>query len=101
MSFRVTFPADHPDKDKADKTYDVTVDVKEIKEKVLPELDDELAKDLGEFETLEELKKQVHDQAEAEARVNDEQHLRSQLLEKLIQANAFEVPPSLVEHEMD
>ena len=101
LSFRVTFPADHPDKDKADKTYDVTVDVNEIKEKVLPKLDDELAKDLGEFETLEELKKQVRDQAEAEARINDEQHLRSQLLEKLIQANAFEAPPSLVEHEMD
>lgn len=101
LNFRVTFPADHPDKDKADKTYDVTVDVTEIKEKVLPKLDDELAKDLGEFGTLEELKKHVRDQAEAEARFNDEQHLRGQLLEKLIEANTVEAPPSLVEHEMD
>lgn len=100
VSFQATFPADHSDHEKAGKTYDVTIEVKEVKEKVLPELDDDLAKDLGDFENLEDLRKRVREQAEAEAQAGDEQHLRNQLLEKLIEANPFDAPESLVEHEL-
>jgi trigger factor len=101
VSFQATFPPDHRDREKAGKTYDVSIEVKEIKEKVLPVLDDELAKDLGEFENFEEVKKHVREQAEVEAKAADEQHLRSQLLEKLIEANPFDAPESLIEHELD
>jgi trigger factor len=101
VSFQATFPPEHRDREKAGKTFDVTVEVKEIKEKVLPELDDELAKDLGEFESFEELKKHVQEQAEAEAKAGDEQHLRNELLQKLIEANPFDAPESLIEHELD
>jgi trigger factor len=100
VSFQATFPADHSDSEKAGKTYDITIEVKEIKEKVLPELDDDLAKDLGDFENLEDLRKRVREQAEVEAKAGDEQHLRNQLLEKLIEANPFDAPESLIEHEL-
>lgn len=101
VRFQVGFPPDHADRDKAGKTFDVTVEIKEVKEKVLPELDDEFAKDLGEFTTLDELEKHVREQLEAEARLADERRLRDQILGRLIEANPFEVPQSLLEHEMD
>ncbi len=101
VSFQATFPSEHPDQQKAGRTFDIQVEVNEVKEKVLPELDDELAKDLGEFETLDELRGHLREQAEAEARNADEQDLRKQLLDKLIEANPLEPPQSLVEQEMD
>jgi trigger factor len=101
VSFRATFPPDHPDKQKAGRIFDIRVEVNEVKEKVLPELDDELAKDLGEFETLDELRTHIREQVENEAREADEQHLRNQLLDKLIEANPFDPPQSLVESELD
>jgi trigger factor len=101
LSLQVTFPADHRDQEKAGKTYDVNVEVKEIKEKILPELDDELAKDLGEFENMEALRSHVREQAEVEAKAGDQQHLRNQLLEKLLEANSFDAPEALIEHELD
>jgi trigger factor len=101
LSLQVTFPADHRDQEKAGKTYDVNVEVKEIKEKILPELDDELAKDLGEFENMEALRSHVREQAEVEAKAGDQQHLRNQLLEKLLEANSFDAPETLIEHELD
>jgi trigger factor len=101
VDFSVTFPPDYQDRDKANKTFDVSVEVKEVKEKVLPELDDELAKDLGEFDKIDELIARVREQAEEEARQADEQHLRNQLIEKLIEANPVEAPETLVEQEQD
>ncbi len=101
VSFRATFPPDHPDQQKAGRIFDIRVEVSEVKEKVLPELDDELAKDLGEFETLDELRAHLRQQAEGEAREADKQHLRNQLLDKLIEANPFDPPQSLVESELD
>jgi trigger factor len=101
VSFQATFPPEHPDQQKAGKTFDIRVEVNEVKEKVLPELDDALAKDLGEFETLDELRGHLREQAEEEARHADEQDLRKQLLDKLIEANLFDPPQSLVEQELD
>ncbi len=101
VNFRATFPADHLDARRAGKTFDITVEVAEIKKKVLPELDDELAKDLGEFENLVELQEHVRQQAEAGARQADEQHLRSQLLKNLLEANPIEAPQALVEQELN
>jgi len=68
---------------------------------VLPDADDEFAKDMGDYDTLDEVRAALRSQAEERARRDDEQHLRSQLLEKLIAANTFDAPASLVEHELD
>jgi trigger factor len=101
VDFRATFPANHPDSRRAGKTFDITVEVTEIKQKVLPELDDELAKDLGEFGSLAELREHVRQQAEKDARRADERYLRSQLFKKLLEANPVEAPQALVEQELN
>lgn len=101
VSFEDDFPADHPDPWRAGKKLSVQFDLVEIKEKSLPELDDEFAKDLGEFDSYVELKDHLREQAGEEARRHAEQDLRNQLLEKLIEANPFEPPQSVVEHELD
>ena len=97
----VVFPDDHPEPKRAGKAFSVQMEKIEVKEKVLPALDDELAKDLGQFENLAELRDQVRQQAEAETRQEADQDLRNHLLEKLLEANPFEAPETLVEHELD
>ena len=68
---------------------------------MLPDADDEFAKDMGKHDTLEEVRAELRSHAEERARRDDEQNLRSQLLEKIIAANAFDAPESLVEIELD
>jgi trigger factor len=101
LRFEAPFPAEHPARARAGKTYDVEFHVLELKQKVLPEADDELAKDLGEYQTLEELKAELRRRGEERARHADEQELRRRLLSKLVEANPFDAPGSLVEHELD
>ena len=100
IELSVSFPADDADPERAGKSFDVQFEVKELKEKVLPDVDDELAKDVGSFDTLDELKAELRRQAEERARREDEQQLRSQLIDKLIEANPFDPPEALVEAEL-
>jgi len=100
LAFSAPFAADHGDAERAGKTFDVTFTLTELKEKVLPEADDELAKDVGEFDTLDELRAELRSQAETRAKEDDAQHLRNQLLEQLITANAFDAPSALVDYEV-
>ena len=93
--------ADGGDPERAGKSFDVTFDVKELKEKVLPDADDELAKDIGSFDTLDEVKAEFRSQAEKRAEREDEQQLRTQLIQKLIDANVFDPPETLTEREID
>ena len=101
ITFSAAFDADGGDPERAGKSFDVTFDVKELKEKVLPDADDELAKDIGSFDTLDEVKAEFRSQAEKRAEREDEQHLRTQLIQKLIDANAFDPPETLTEREID
>jgi trigger factor len=77
------------------------VAVKAIKRRVLPELDDEFAKDLGEFETLDALRARVREDLEHEARHTAERDLRGELMKQLATRLPFEVPASLVERELN
>jgi trigger factor len=101
LRFTADFPADHAAPARAGKTYGVEFHLLELKQKVLPEADDELAKDLGEYQTLEELKAEMRRRAEERAGREDEQELRRRLLSKLVEANPFDPPSALVEHELD
>src|SRR5439155_20633327 len=83
----------------ADVTYTVTVH--DIKKRVVPALDDELAKDLGDFETLEALRARVREDLEHEARHAAEREIRAELIKQLATRVPFEVPASLVEREID
>jgi len=71
------------------------ITLKEIKAKVVPELDDEFAKDL-EHESLDALRQKTRERLEATARSNSEAELHEQLIEKVLEKNPIELPPSLV-----
>ena len=75
--------------------------VKDIKRRVLPDLDDEFAKDLGDFEALDALKARVREDLEHEARHAAERDMRASLMKQLAARVPFEVPASLIERELD
>ena len=68
---------------------------------MLPELDDEFAKDLGDFETLEALKTRVREDLEHEAKHAADRDVRAELMKQLAARVPFEVPASLVDREID
>jgi len=82
-------------------SMDYTGTVKGIKRRVLPELDDEFAKDLGEFETLDALRGRVRADLEHEARHGAEREVRGELMKQLAARVPFEIPGSLIDREMD
>jgi len=100
-TFTVHYPADYAISELAgqDVSYHVTVNA--LKRRVLPELDDEFAKDLGQFDTLDALKARVREDLEHEARHAAERDVRADLMKQLASRVPFEVPPSLVERELD
>jgi len=100
-SFPIHYPADYPIGELANTEVSYTVTVKGLKRRVLPELDDEFAKDLGEFETLDALKTRVREDLEHEARHEAERSLRADLMKQLAPRVPFEVPSSLVERDID
>jgi len=100
-SFVVHYPEDHPIRELANTDVSYTVTVKGIKRRVLPDLDDEFAKDLGEFETLDALRARVREDLEHEARHAQERTVRGDLMKQLAARVPFEIPASLVEREMD
>jgi trigger factor len=101
VSFEASFPADHPDRQRAGRSFTVSFEVQELKEKFVPPLDDDLAKELGEFDSLAELKEQVRAALAEEAEREAEHDKRQQLIDRLLERNPFEPPRALVEHELD
>lgn len=95
----VSFPEDYGYKKWAGKTISFRVRIKEIKEKILPALDDEFAKDLGDYSSLEELKHKLKAEIEKEKERALERQLKDQMVDQLLQSNSFEVPESLVEEQ--
>lgn len=96
----VAMPAQHPHKRIAGKTAKFTITVKDIKERVLPAADDEFAKDVGDFDTLEALKEDLKKQLEKQQKEAADNALAEQLVLELVKANPVPVPPSLVERQM-
>jgi trigger factor len=101
VRFSASFPADHGSRARAGKTFEGEFHLLELKAKVLPAADDELAKDLGDYETLAELRAGIRQRAEERAAHEDKQELRRRLLAKLVEVNPFDPPGSLVELELD
>jgi trigger factor len=100
-TFDVAYPDDTQDKRLAGKTFSYTVKVQSIKQKSLPELNDEFAKQLGEFQTVDDLRKVVREQMESERKHEAEHASKEKLVGELIQRNDFEVPDSLIEQQID
>ena len=100
-TFDVNYPEDTQDKRLAGKTFSYAVKVQAIKQKSLPELNDEFAKQLGEFQTVDDVRKTIREQMEAERRHQAEHDAKEKLVGELIQRNDFEVPDSLIEQQID
>jgi trigger factor len=93
------FPGTHASKDLAGKAGTLRVHLKEVKERILPTLDDEFAKDVGNFQTLVELRADIHTRLEKMLKDRAESALAEQIVEKLNEKNPLDVPPSLVEQQ--
>src|SRR5436305_4177584 len=100
-TFDIHYPQDYPIGELANTNVSYTVTVKGVKRRVLPELDDEFAKDLGDFATLDALKQRVREDLEHEATHAADRDVRAELMKQLATRVPFDVPPSLVEREID
>jgi trigger factor len=100
-SFTVTYPDDYTIPELAGGKVNYTVNLKEIKKRVVPALDDELAKDLGDFESLDALRARIREDLEHEAMHAAERAVRQEVLKQLSTRVPFAVPESLVEREID
>lgn len=100
-TFDVSYAEDVSDKRLAGKTFVYTVKVNGIKQKSLPELNDDFAKELGEFSSLEQVRKQIRENMDAERRHTAEREAKDKLVAELVKRNDFEVPESLVDRQID
>ena len=100
-SFDIHYPQDYPIGELANTDVSYTVTIKGIKRRVVPELDDEFAKDLGDFDTLDALKARVREDLEHEAKHAADREVRGELMKQLAARVPFEVPASMVERELE
>jgi trigger factor len=97
----VTFPEEYHAPDLAGKEAVFHCLVHEIKEEQLPELDDEFAKDVSEYDTLEELNKANRERLENYAKLSAENQMKDKAVEIVVDANEVEIPESMVNDEID
>lgn len=90
------FQENHPRKDFQGKTGVFGVKMTDLKQRELPAIDDELAKDVGNFSTVVELRADIHTRLEKIAKERSETAVAEQIVQKLNEQNPCEVPPSLV-----
>lgn len=100
-SFDVRYPDEYTLKELAGTTVKYEASVKAVKKRIVPDLDDEFAKDLGEFENLAALRARVRGDLEHEAKHEAEREMRADLLKQLASRVSFEVPASLLDREID
>lgn len=100
-TFDVNYPHDAQDKRLAGKTFTYTVKVNALKQKSLPELNEEFVKQFGEFTSVDDLRKRIREQIESERKHEAERAAKDKLVAELIRRNDFEVPDSLIEQQID
>ena len=98
---KVNFPKDYFNDKLANLEITFHVKLKEIREEVLPEIDDEFAKNLGKYKTLSSLKKEITNNLKKGYAKRVEQELNEQIFMALIEKTDFEVPEVLVNYELD
>jgi len=93
----IVYPADHPEPNFAGNTVLYRTWVKSIREKKLPVVNDEFAASLGPYKDLNDLKEKVRADMELNVKQESDKDLREQVRKAAVEANNFEVPPTLVE----
>jgi len=100
-TFDVVYPQDFSDKRLAGKTLSYSVKVHGIKSKSLPELNDQFAKELGEFANLDEVRQRMREGMLAERKHAAEREAKNKLVAELVKRNHLEVPETLIERQVD
>jgi trigger factor len=100
-SFDITYPAEYTIGELAGKTVRYDVTVKAVRKRVVPDADDEFAKDVGDFDSLAALKQRIREDLEHEAGHEAERAVRAELMEQLARRVSFDVPQALLEREID
>lgn len=99
--FEVTYPDDFKDPRLAGQVMEYEVKVQGVKKKTVPELNDAFAKELGDFATLDDLKKRARENMEAERKHEIQHAEKEKLIDELVARNEFPVPQALVERQID
>jgi trigger factor len=103
--FETKYPDDYPDEKLKGKTYNYAVEVKAIKEKKLPELNDDFVKEIGEgaagAASLEDLRGKIRERLAAAREEHQQSQAREKILDELVKRHDFPVPEALIEHQMD
>jgi trigger factor len=99
--FEVVYAQDAAEQRLAGKTFTYTVKVHSIKQKSLPELDDQFATQLGEFKNLDEVRQRIRESMEAERKHAAEHQAKDKLVAELVKRSEFEVPEALVDRQID
>jgi trigger factor len=97
----VKWPEDFPDEAQRSQTKMVRVTLQDVKRKTLPELDDAFAREVGDFDSIDALRKAIREDLEATATRETESEVRQRLLDDIIGANQFDIPPSWVSQLVD
>ncbi|MGB5809504.1 MAG: trigger factor [Polyangiales bacterium] len=98
-TLEIEFEDDHPNEDLKGKTASFSITAKDLHEKLLPEVDDEFAKDCGDYETLLELRLKIREGLEQGVKQRVDAEVKEQLVTSLISHNDIPVPPSMVQQQ--
>ncbi len=101
-TFDVSYPADYGDQRLAGKSVEYQVTVKELKKKIVPEVNEEFIQELGsEFKTPEELRAKIREGLEHEKKHRSEHEGKDKLVDELVKLNEFPVPRAMVESQIE
>lgn len=101
VDVNVTFPEDYGQEELAGKEVVFKVKINDIKEKELPELDDEFAKDISEFDTIEEVKTDIKEKFEKQFEEQEKIQKENSVIGKLVEISEFDVPDAMVESQLE
>ncbi|WP_447969728.1 trigger factor [Nitrospira sp. M1] len=100
VDIKQEYPANHPDERLAGKTVTFSFTIDAIKQQTLPELDDEFAKDCGDYENLEQLRTAIREQFDTMLKRDIEDGYKEQIINRLVTMHHFDIPEPLIEREL-
>jgi len=101
ITVKVSMPAEYHNEELAGKEVEFDVTVNEVKRKELPALDDDFAREVGDFDTLEELRASIRERLEDRARLAAEQQLREKVLQAVRDNIVVDIPAVMVDNEVE
>ncbi len=101
LDFDVTYPDDFANQDLAGKSVPFHAEVKAIREKELPDLDDDFAADVGDFRTLDELRARIREEMQESARTEATRAAKDKIVDTLVERHDFPVPDLLVNEQIN